>query len=348
MRSSRKFAHFLAWIVVLSILLSGCAAQTQAEEPTPTPLPTPIIPTKPTYKVTKGEIIRKTEFTARISPVVQTELYFKIGGRVAKVLGLKGDQVKQGQLLAELETGTSNVDVRRAEINVEMAKLDKEMAIIQGNKYAPEYPIIIKMKDFNIEMAQLSLDEINAKVDTAQIKAPFDGTIMENYLTADQSVDAFKSVIVVADLSKVEASADLTSTDLSQLQEGLDVQIFAVSGPGTGLKGTLRKLPYPYGKASPTNTKEKQDTSTRISVLDDLSKANLSLGDLVRVQVILEKKDNVLLLPPQAIRKFEGRNFVVVQDGGQQRRVDVKVGIIADDKVEILDGVTEGQVIVAP
>ena len=282
------------------------------------------------------------------SPVVQLDVYFKIGGRVAKVLVIKGAQVKKGQLLAELEIGTSNVDVRKAEIAVEMAKLNKEMLMISANKYAPEYPIIMKLKDYEIEMAQLAVDEINAKVDTAQVKAPFDGTIMENYLEPDQSIEAFKSVMVVADLTKTEASADLTSTEMESLQEGLDVQILAVSGPGTALKGVLRKLPYPYGKAAPANADEKQDKSTRVTITDDLSKAKLGLGDLVRVQVTLEKKTDALWLPPQAIRKFEGRRFVVLQDGEGQRRVDVKVGIASDDRVEILDGLSEGQVIVAP
>jgi macrolide-specific efflux system membrane fusion protein len=348
MKSGRYFASVILLVAIVFTMLAGCSAQPQAEEATPTPLPTPIIPTKPTYKVEKGDIVRKTEFTARISPLVEEEVYFKIGGRVAKVLAVKGEEVKKGQLLAELETGTSNVDVRRAEIHLEMAKLNKEMAMIQANKYAPEYAIMMKMKDYEVEMAQLAVDEINARVDTAQVKAPFDGTIMQNYLEPDQSIEAFKSVMVIADLSQTEASADLTSTELENLQEGLEVQITAVSGPGTALKGVLRKLPYPYGKASPATSNEKQDKSTRITILDDPAIAKLGLGDLVRVQVTLEKKVDILWLPPQAIRKFEGRRFVVIQDGSGQRRVDVKVGISSDDRVEILDGLSEGQVVVAP
>lgn len=348
MKSGHLFARILAFLAVVSLLLAGCSSPQQVEEPTPTPLPTPIIPTKPTYKVETGSVVRMTEFTARLVPMVQQELYFKIGGRVAQVLVLKGDQVKKGQILAQLETGTSNIDVRRAEINLDEAKLNKEMAILQLNKYAPEYSILLKMKDYDIELAQLALDEINNRVDTAQIKAPFDGTIVSNYLTPDQSVEAFKSQIVIADMSKTEVSADLTSTDLQQLQEGLPVQVFAVSGPATALKGEIRKLPYPYGKAAPSSETEKQDTSTRVSLSDDPSKANLTMGDLVRVQVVLEQKDNVMWLPPQAIRKFEGRQFVVVQDGNGQRRVDVTVGIISDNRVEIKDGLTVGQVVVAP
>jgi hypothetical protein len=64
------------------------------------------------------------------------------------------------------------------------------------------------------------------------------------------------------------------------------------------------------------------------------------------VTVILENKPGVLWLPPQAIRIYEGRRFVVVQDGEGQKRVDVKVGIESPERVEIEQGLTAGQVVV--
>ena len=51
-------------------------------------------------------------------------------------------------------------------------------------------------------------------------------------------------------------------------------------------------------------------------------------------------------LPPAAIRNFEGRNFVVIQEGDAQRRQDVKLGVKNEDQVEILEGLEEGQTIV--
>ena len=162
-------------------------------------------------------------------------------------------------------------------------------------------------------------------------------------------MEAFKSVMVLADLSKLEVSADLTSTDLQLLQEDMPVTVVAVSGPTSELSGKIRKLPYPYGKASPEDTQsETQDTATRVGLIDDPATANLTLGDLVRVQVVLEKRDAALWLPPQAIRRFEGRRFVVVQEEDGQRRVDVKIGIASDDRIEILEGLEEGQVVIAP
>jgi len=53
-----------------------------------------------------------------------------------------------------------------------------------------------------------------------------------------------------------------------------------------------------------------------------------------------------LWLPPEAIRTFQGREFVIVQGDERQRRVDVQIGIESRDRVEILQGLEQDQVIV--
>ena len=351
MVSAHRFivARRLTFLLVLfAFALSACTAQPAQEEPTPTPLPTPVIPTKPTYQVQIGEVVRKLEFTGRIVPVIQQELYFKASGRVDNVYVKKGDQVKSGQLLADLESGTSALDLRRAEIYLEMARLNQQLAEMQTPRYLKEYDILMAKQKYEVELAQIALDEIKARVESTQIVAPFDGTVLSVFLSEDTSVEAYKPVIVVADLSELEISSELSDKDMQLLTEGMAVETWPVNSPGQVMNGTIRKLPYPYGKATEAKATDKEDKTTRISVEGNLEEKGLSLGDLLRVVVVLEKKDNALWLPPQAIRNFEGRRFVVVKDGEGQRRVDVKIGIQGDDRVEIVEGLTEGQVVVAP
>lgn len=342
--------RFVLLIVLAALVFSGCSAQPAAEEEaTPTPLPTPVIPTKPTYTVQKGEVLRQLEFTGRVVPVVQESLFFKANGRVDEVLVKKGDPVKAGQLLASLESGTSAIDLRRAEIYLEMAKLNQAQTELNTPKFLKDYDIIIARSRYEVELAQLSLDQIKAQVESTQIVAPFDGTVLSLFLSDSTAVEAYKEVAVVADLSALEISADLSDKELTELEEGMPLQAWPVSSPGKKSDGTIRKLPFPYGKAT-TEVKEtdKEDKTTRITLASSLEDMGLGQSDLVRVVVVLEKKDAALWLPPQAVRNFEGRKFVVVKDGDGQRRVDVKVGITGADRVEILEGLEEGQVVVAP
>ena len=62
----------------------------------------------------------------------------------------------------------------------------------------------------------------------------------------------------------------------------------------------------------------------------------------------LETRENVLWLPPAAIRTFQNRTFVVLQTPDGPRTVDVQIGLQTDDRVEILSGVEEGDVVEAP
>jgi len=53
-------------------------------------------------------------------------------------------------------------------------------------------------------------------------------------------------------------------------------------------------------------------------------------------------------LPPVSIRSFQGREFVVIQEGDGQARADVRLGLESDERVEIIEGVQEGQVVIGP
>ena len=67
---------------------------------------------------------------------------------------------------------------------------------------------------------------------------------------------------------------------------------------------------------------------------------------LLPTAIIIQEKEDALLLPPAAIREYGNRTFVLVKDGDYRREIDVKLGIQTDTKVEILEGLEEGQEII--
>jgi len=195
-----------------------------------------------------------------------------------------------------------------------------------------------------VNQAQLALERLQAQVSDAQIVSPIDSQVLSLSLYAGRPAEAFKSAIVVADPSAIEVSADLSSSQLKEMVEGQKATVTLSAYPGQTWEGAVRRLPYPYGTGGGTGGLEDADKSARIGLEGDLS--GLQLGDLARVTIILEEKDNVLWLPPAAIRTFQGRQFVVVQDGDRQRREDVQVGIESQNRVEIVEGLEEGQIVV--
>ncbi len=437
---------YVATLLVISIALAGCGGgPSPAEEVTPTPIPTPIVPTVPTYRVQRGEVVKMLQFTGRIAPVVEEELFFRTSGYIGAVYAERNDEVQAGDILAELETtdlqnqlaqaraeletvqssyewqlAEAQANLKVAELRLEQARsrfpdlTAAEIALQQAiqaeadaayeyekaqnrpwewryedvqNAYtdmwqaaqdnlavaqadydaavAEQYAASLELSilETQVELARLHLEQVEAGLDLqrmqltvkrledqladARIIAPFDGVVLSTSLVEGRMAEAYRPMVILADLSELEVSADLTDRYLRDLAEGMPVTITLTSRPGEEIPGYIRRLPYPYGGGGRTaGVEEEEDQSTRVAF--DLSQVSFELehGDMVRMTVVLERKDNVLWLPPQAIRTFEGRKFVVVQEGEGQRRVDVKVGIESEDRVEIEEGLTEGQIVI--
>jgi multidrug efflux pump subunit AcrA (membrane-fusion protein) len=197
---------------------------------------------------------------------------------------------------------------------------------------------------------ELELEDLQAQITDTLILAPFDGEVTAVSTAAGKAVEGFKPVIIVADPTELEVTAELGSEEMSKLSEGQEASLVPVEFPGEELAAEIRLLPYPYGAGGSTTELDDKDPNTHLSVeWGNLSGADeVEPGDLVRVTVVLERKDDALWLPPAAIRTFEGRRFVIVQEGAGQRQVDVTIGIESEDQVEIVDGLEEGQVVIGP
>lgn len=477
-------------LLVMIFVISGCKSAPTAEIATPTPIPTPIVPTKPTYQVQRGEISKVLQFNGRISPVEEEGIFFRTSGRVRNVYVEKEEKVTAGQILADLESldnlerryESDKLSLRRAEINLENARLhlnlyklssnspelevalaqqdlaEAEKAVVDAERaylitqttasqadidaaYAqvilseqaltkardafepyenkPEdnliraqlqsrlssaqrsYDIAVRnynglsgtsnpydqavasaqftstkarlndakqkldlilsgggidyeltLKENEVELAQIALEEaklgiqdLEQSIQDSRLTAPLDGNVFSLGVSAGKAVDAYTVYAVIADLTQLEISADLTAEDTLELEEGMLITATLANRPGDKYTGTIRRLPY-FGTTSTSG--EDVDRTTRITLDINPIELGLEVGDLLRITVVLEQKDNVLWIPPQAIRTFEGREFVVIQDGDIQARVDVKIGIEAEDRVEILEGLEEGQIVIGP
>jgi len=251
--------------------------------------------------------------------------------------------------------------LQQAQWNLEIAQAEYDQAVADEGVYRHD----LKIAEIGVSQADAELAQLKKGVDPvlavevrraqqtldwlkerSQIVAPVDGEIISLSLYPGRSVEPFRTVIVIADPTALEVSADLSNDQLKDLTEGQKVTVALSTDPERAWSGTIRRLPYPYGTGGSSESPAGVDSSTRINLEGDVT--GLKLGDLVRVTIVLEEADDTLWLPPDAIRTFQGRTFVTVQDDGRQRRVDVELGVEGQGRVEILKGLEEGQVVIAP
>jgi len=352
--------NFLAVFVTLSIMLTACGGQTLSEV-TPTPFPTPV---RQTFTVQQGDITVEAKLSGRVSPLALHTVYFEINGQVSEVLANVNDVVTEGQLLGELaeardlraKADETRRTIRRAQIKLEIAQLTLEQYKAQGR---PEYEI--RIQELQVELAQMELDEVltslgidpnssaldelDAQVAQARAFAPADGTIIAT-VNVGRNVTPSTPAFVIGDPKELEVVAELDASkgdeEVREMFEGMPVVVTLDAKADTKLTGTIRQLPSPYG------TGESDERVIHVVLDAPPSASTYQTGDKVTVTVLLASKKDTLWLPPDAIRQAGGRTFVIINSDSGPSRVDIEIGLQTRDMVEIVSGLTEGQVVLGP
>ena len=368
-------------VLIAAALLSGCGTSGQAAAPTPTPLPPQPAVASPTYTVQRGNIVEELQLSGRVAATREDDLSFGQAGNVAKIYVRETEPITKGRLLAELDQGDRLNQLQQAQIAFEQAKLalqrgqDKQKYAVQLaqldlqeaqiRRQQATSPSEQQLADIGVRRAQINLaqaqaaggdldlqkqvdaaklayDRLKTQVDAGRLYAPYDGQVSAIAAQPGAAVEAYKPVMTVVDPRQREIRVDnALSTDLSRLSPQQAVTILFSRYSDTPVKGVIDRLPGAAASKQPTSGRD-----TAIHIKYDPGKLSLDFGDLARATVTLQRKDNVLWLPPQAIRTFQGRRFVVVDEGNRQRRVDVKLGIQGPDRVEIVEGLKQGQKVV--
>jgi len=149
---------------------------------TPTPLPTPVVPDKPVYAVEQGTVVKTLEFTGRVSPVLEQELFFKTDGFVGEVYFARGDRLEAGELLAELEIGDLQNRLAQQQVALETAELtlSKAKQTIADQQLEAE---------INLEKLQLQLEQDQAEPDIARVTSAQVNLLDQDNLPTETNVN---------------------------------------------------------------------------------------------------------------------------------------------------------------
>jgi multidrug efflux pump subunit AcrA (membrane-fusion protein) len=191
------------------------------------------------------------------------------------------------------------------------------------------------VSDESVRSAQLNIDQINEDIANASLYAPIDGVVLQVNIATGDSVQAYSTVIVIGLPEPKEVIASLALTDANNLAVGMTGTCQVMNQPATAVGCAVRRIPLNSSDA---------DQTTRVAA----SLEGVADNQLIEVDIPLEVREDVLWLPPSVIRTFQNRTFVVLQTADGPQTVDVELGLQTDDRVEIVSGVQEGDVVVAP
>jgi len=338
------------------------------------------------YTVQRGTVSSQVEFDGEATAATDAPLYFRTDGYVKSVFVQIGDEVVRGDILAELEVeGPGSVSaeldlaaaqarltyaqrenayaVSQAELALEEAETEFRYVETQQANYISEldYQHDLQMAKLAVDTAEAELEHQKEGVDPelevqvkraqtlltwAQIITPIDGEVAAVSIAPGSSAKRFEPVVIIADVSTMEVRARPLNNVIEKLSEGQEVVISLKANPSRVWSGIISSLPYPFGSDRGSGSESGSSSAVCIQ-LDDAAQV-LDLGDRVRVTATLGKRENVLWLPRDAVRTLQGQDFVFVYDDEQQHRVDIEAGLEGNGRLEILNGVEEGSVVVVP
>jgi len=348
----------VAFAVGLAAVLaatSGCSLlPKEAEEevlPTITP---PKLSQKPTYDVRIERMERKVQGIGKIMSMREENLFFTSSGeagggsfRIKEVYVESGQTVEPGALIAELDVADKERELRRARLEFRQEELKMIEILRKADEYEPDELEQLKV-DF--ELKRTTIVELEETIANAKLTAPFGGSIVSLKKKAGDTAAAYDTVAVLADLSELAVAADFTLDDLNDIAVGMDA-IVSISAAGEH-KGKVERLPTAEeddrnGGGNPNGQPKEDSVDNYLLVELESWPEGVTRGTPLSVTVITDRIDQAVVIPPAALRSYNGRSYVQVVDAeGNKAEVDVEVGMQTSTQVQILKGLEPGQKVV--
>jgi cobalt-zinc-cadmium efflux system membrane fusion protein len=297
---------------------------------------------------TRGKITLQPDQLAHILP--------KVSGVAKEAMKNVGDEVKQGDILAIIESR------EMAEIKANfLASVEKEklaLSLLEREKTLYDKKISAKQDYLNAKSAYqetkinvqlgtqklqafgINESEINTLSDQDQpnlrlyeVRAPIDGVIIKRHITKGEFVEDTTTIYEVANLSRVWVEIGIYPKDILKVKKG---QTVLVKLPVSG-KETEAKIIY----VSPI-VEDETITSEAVAEIDNPNRDWLP-GTFVQVSIDTENIEASIVVPKDSIQEIDGESVVFVRtpEGFQKRAV--KLGRVDHENAEIISGLNVGE-----
>lgn len=321
--------------------LSGCRPSTA--EPAPRTAPPASVRLT---QVKRGEATRSIVLPANVLAYQQATLYAKVAGYAKTVAVDKGDAVKTGELLADIEVPELLADRAKYQAEVDVAALDYKR-ITQAQQKAPDLVVAqaVDTAKSKADIARANLERTETLLGFARIAAPFSGVITRRLVDPGAFIPAATSgssaqnaaLFTLMDFSRVRVQVAVPEPEVPFIRNGLSATVSVEELPGQSFEGTVTRFAQALDDA----------TKTMLAEIE-LPNPNGALrpGMYASVRIVVQRKPDVLVLPAEALLFEKARTSAFTVAGNKAKRVTVKTGFNDGGTVEILEGLNLNEPVV--
>ena len=335
-----------------------------------------------TQTLSRGDLSQSVTATGTLNPVRVVSVGTQVSGIVKKLYVDFNDEVKQGQILLELDPDLLNAKLQQSQASLNSAKaklslaqsktqrlrgLFKQGYLSQQELDEAETDLAANLAQYAQIQAQVQSDKVN--LENTIIRSPVSGVVINREIDEGQTVAAsFQTptlIKIAQDLSKMQINANFSEADLGKLKEGQAATFRVDAFAQRQFDGQIRQI-----RLNPTT----QQNVVTYDVVINVDNPDLALlpGMTAYVDIILEQRNEALLLPNAALRfkpevsndkntatnndknkprKGTGENRgmakVYILEQGKPKEIKVKVGISNGKFTEVLSNeLKEGNAVI--
>ncbi|HEX6047969.1 MAG TPA: efflux RND transporter periplasmic adaptor subunit [Gemmatimonadaceae bacterium] len=269
----------------------------------------------PTAAIERRDIIVDASATGAVEPINVVEVKSKASGQITAMPVETGTLVKPGDLIVQLDTrdvknqyDQAVADVRAAEARLQVSEAQKkrsddlyESRIITAQEHETA-ALDYANAQAQLVRARTNLDLAQQRLEDATVRAPIAGTIIEKTVSLGQvitsgtnSLGGGTTLVKMADLNQVRVRALVTEADIGTIRPGLGASVTVDAYPDRPFRGAVEKI-EPQAVV--------QQSVTMFPVLVTLSNLEglLKPGMNGEVSILIDRRDNVLAVPNDAVR----------------------------------------------
>lgn len=293
-----------------------------------------------TATVRRGILTAAIETSGRLTARRSVSVTSPASGTVKIVAVREGEAVRAGDVLVVLDDSQMRAEVARAERAVEAAETRVGVARQRAQTDDKALPDLATAAEEAVA-ARAALVTAQDRLAATLILAPFDGVVSAVRVGEGAGFGGGEAV-VLADPSDLYVSADLDEIDRPFVSEGQEATITVSAFPGTPLTGRVAALSATSQSRGGSTVYPLQITFARPA---DKPLALLP-GMTVDVRIVTSARQNVLIIPSNAVRRAGDRQYATVRRDGRDIEVEIRTGTRAGGDVEVASGLNEGDVVV--
>jgi HlyD family secretion protein len=248
------------------------------------------------------------------------------------------DNLEEAQRLL----GEGKTEEAQASLDMVKENLDKAKKKSQARVWA--LPVSVKLAELQVDQAQAALDMAKADLAKATITALFDGVVADIAINEGQQLSTMTyadPAIVLIDPSDIEMNGVIDEIDVSKVKEGQEANIILDALPDKELKGEVTFV-------SNAGTVEAGVVFYKTTITLENPDKELRDGMSATAEIIIDRRDNVLLIPNRAIRGSWDNPWVEVATDSEIEQREVSLGMSDGTDTEVLSGLEEGERVVLP